>query len=79
MGYYPYQIFQLNFLGVKWMKSECVPVRIAKGLYEELIKVGEKTGLSHRFMMDEAVSWWLEVKAPIESQHAEKVRRRRKS
>lgn len=61
-------------------KDEFVSVRVAKVLYDDLASVGAKTGLSHRFMMGEAIDWWLEVKAPIEIQHAEKVRaHRRKS
>ena len=60
-------------------KEDRISMKLAKVLHDKLANVSAKTGLSHGLMVDEAVEWWLEVKAPIEIQHAEKPRSRRRN
>jgi hypothetical protein len=59
-------------------KDEMVPVKVARSLYSELAAVGQKTGLKHRAMIEDALDWWLDVKAPVLVQAAEKTLSKRK-
>ena len=59
-------------------KDEMVPVKVNRALYDEIAEVGIKTKLSQRAMVEDALDWWLEVKAPILVQNAEKTLSKRR-
>ena len=58
-------------------RSDSVAVKVGRAHYDELIGVGQKTGLPMRHMMDKAIDLWLEIAAPVLVQAAEKTSSKR--
>ena len=58
-------------------RTDSTAVKVGRKHYDELVEVGQKTGLPMRHMMDRAIDLWLETAAPVLVQAAEKTNAKR--